>query len=164
MTTPSKTGREQWNLALLLLSTVVTAYLTGLIMVDLQLDLSFHQSLLATYYCELTGSLFSSFGIIRLFLPMVVSAFTNLALLSTAGRVEMRPSQFLVILSLGCIGLPLMGVSMLTCHKACSSGFDHESLGLILLDHIIMLALFVTVFFIQISALFQGFRVSTDRS
>ena len=141
-----KLGGRDSSLAAWLASNMITAYLIGMLMVDLQFDMSYDRDVLQIYYCSLTKSLLSPVGLIRLFLPMFLSAIVNVLLFFKANS---RTSQSLVILLLVLVGLPTMGVSVATCHSACLTGFDQESLGLVFAAHWVMLALFACVPAIQ---------------
>ena len=120
------------------------SYLIGLLMNDLQFDVTDPDIVTRTYYCELMKSFSEPFGAARILLPAAACGACQLIVLFAPLRDSLLSLQRWVILHFVCIGIPLIGVSLSLCAEACSR--SHEIWNIraeIFTIHVLMLILFL---------------------
>jgi hypothetical protein len=132
-------------------SIVITAYLLGLLMVDIQMDLTGDQSELKSYYCALTGSLASPVGIVRMGIPVLTSSLIQLSLCRSLSILSDRRLQRMITALLVFVGMPSVGVSIATCISVCTqnNSSNFEAFSVVRMTHYVMWGLFVFCICIQ---------------
>ena len=130
---------------------LITAYLVGLLMVDVQMDLTGSQAELRSYYCALTNSFVTIVGFIRMGLPVVVGAVIHVLLSLRTHAPDLRRLQRLQTAGLVFVGMPAVGVSISTCVHMCLSTAESvaDASAVVRASHYVMLLLFAVCLWVQ---------------
>jgi hypothetical protein len=137
----------------------ITAYLMGLLMVDIHIDISGEKDLIAGYYCSLLSSFFSMTGIFRLLVPIGLSGLCLIALLWLERHHSSSNTYWLVTCLLLFVGVPSVAVSIISCQSGCSNGFSEDLIELVKTSHFVMLFLFMYCLLCQACVLWKRLKV-----
>ncbi len=135
-----------------LLPTLSLSFLIGLLLTDIQFDLSKSDSHQRVYYCELIDSFSTTFGIARLSLPVLMCGLAQVFIACCVESSYVSITQWLIIGHLVSLGMPLVAVSLSLCTKECLNPTTISGWSIstdLTLVHMLMLVLFVCVLWYQ---------------
>jgi hypothetical protein len=113
---------KRLNSVFSLISAINLAYLIGLLVNDMAFDVLDDESLQRKYYCQLVKSIQTTIlGACRILIPCAIAGLCQLHLFRELPSSWYRDVQRFTVCSLGCIGGPLMSISMYRCSMACES-------------------------------------------
>ena len=122
-----------------LLAVVCMSTLLGLLLVDIQFDVSVESAEIQHYYCSLVKSFGSVSGVSRLAVPCLLLGFAQLCLAYHLSG-NLRRLQTFVNAMMIFVGLPSICVSISVSRSACFAS-PWESHDIICVSHLIMLLL-----------------------
>jgi hypothetical protein len=148
MTQSSKVrASRSGDISIYLIPMVCLSYLCGLLMNDMVFDISTNDLATRSYYCELMKSFSNHFGRLRILLPGFMCGVCQVVIWFKASNSQIKVLQGWVIANFVLVGIPLIGVSLSLCDKACST-IENSDLwphrSEVYTIHMVMLALFLS--------------------
>jgi len=118
--------------------------LIGLLLNDLQFDISRKTTVTREYYCELTDAFGTVFGKARILIPGLMTGLSQIVLWCVLPTQSIRLRQYRLCSTFVIIGIPLVFVSINLCLSACTSVTRDWGVGPELtMIHVVMFFLFL---------------------